>query len=599
MSDQHYNEYPWYSFYDKGVSQSVDVPDKGLGNVLDMAAADFGKREAIVFQNNRITYLELQVQAERMAASLRKRGVQEGDRVSIMLPNLPQTFIAFWGVIKAGAIAVMTNPLYMESELTHQLTDAGVKHLITLDIFWPKVEALWDQLGLEVCYITRVRDALRFPLSWLQPFSARRQGTWVSVPFDGKKLVAWGDLFKSGERLSTEVDNPRERVAIFQYTGGTTGLAKGAMLTHHNLMANLTQLVEIIQQPVEKEHVFLALLPLFHVFGLTITLVLPARMGAKVVPMPRYVPGDMLEAFKKYRFTAFIGAPSVYISLLQQKNLAQYDLHHIIFCISGSAPMPVEWLKRFEEVTGTPITEGFGLTEASPVTHANPVFGLQKPGSIGVPLPGTIARIVDAETGTRFLPPNEIGELIIKGPQVMAGYWQRPDETAKTLRDGWLYTGDIAYMDEDGYFFIVDRKKDLIIVGGYNVYPREIDEVLHSHPKIREAVTVGVNHRSRGETVKAYIVPEEGENLTVPEVVAYCRQKLASFKVPRLIEFRDELPKTMVGKVLRRILRDEEAHKEGPAEEILPVEPTDSPTEEKAPVESQPIQPEPQEKRSE
>lgn len=223
--------------------------------------------------------------------------------------------------------------------------------------------------------------------------------------------------------------------------------------------------------------------------------------------------------------------------------------------------MPVEWLKKFEEVTGTPITEGFGLTEASPVTHANPVFGKQKPGSIGVPVPGTLARIVDTEDGERVLAHNEIGELVIKGPQVMKGYWNRPEETARTIRDGWLYTGDIAYMDEEGYFYIVDRKKDLIIVGGYNVYPREIDEVLHTHPKIREAVTVGVNHRSRGETVKAYIVPEEGANLTVPEVVAFCRQKLASFKVPRLIEFREELPKTMVGKVLRRILREEELHK--------------------------------------
>ena len=576
MSQQHSTEslHPWFSFYDKGVPHTVSVPETGLAEVLDRTAAEYGRREAVVFQNRHITYVELQVLAEQMAAALRRRGVGEGDRVSIMLPNLPQTFIAFWGVIKAGAIAVMTNPLYMESELTHQIHDAGVKHLITLDIFWPKIARLWDRLDLDVCYVTRIRDGLSFPLNWLQPFSARRQKTWVSVPFNGKSIVAWPELFKSGERLNVKVENPRERIALLQYTGGTTGVAKGAMLTHYNLMANLTQLMELVQQPPEREHVFLALLPLFHVFGLTITLLLPARMGAKVVPMPRYVPGDMLEAFKKYRFTAFIGAPSVYISLLQQKNLAQYDLHHIIFCISGSAPMPVEWLKRFEETTGTPITEGFGLTEASPVTHANPVFGLQKPGSIGVPLPGTLARIVDTETGTQTLGANEIGELVIQGPQVMAGYWKRPEETARTLRDGWLYTGDIAYMDDDGYFYIVDRKKDLIIVGGYNVYPREIDEVLHSHPKIREAVTVGVSHRSRGETIKAYIVPEEGANLTVPEVVAYCRQKLASFKVPRLIEFREELPKTMVGKVLRRILREEELQKQTQAADGPEVEET-------------------------
>ena len=553
--------FPWFSSYDKGVPHEIVLPEGGLGTILDNAAASYGQRDAVVFQNTRISYSQLKVLAETLAASLRKRGVQPGDRVSIMLPNLPQTFIAFWGVMKAGAVAVMTNPLYMESELTHQIKDSGAKHLITLDIFWPKIAALRESLGLDVCYVTRIRDGLRFPLSWLQPFSARRQGTWVSVPFDGRTVVAWKDLFSTSERLSVEVTDAAKTIALLQYTGGTTGVAKGAMLTHANLLANLTQLMAIIQQPPEKEHVFLALLPLFHVFGLTITLLLPARMAARVVPMPRYVPADMLEAFKKYKFTAFIGAPSVYISLLQQKNLAQYDLHHIIFCISGSAPMPVEWLKKFEEVTGTPITEGFGLTEASPVTHANPVFGKQKPGSIGVPLPSTVARIVDTEDGDRVLGANEIGELVVKGPQVMAGYWQRPQETARTVRDGWLYTGDIAYMDEEGYFYIVDRKKDLIIVGGYNVYPREIDEVLHSHPKIRESVTVGVNHRSRGETVKAYIVPEEGVTLTVPEVVAFCRQKLASFKVPRLIEFRDELPKSMVGKVLRRILRDEELQK--------------------------------------
>ncbi len=562
MSDlQQGMDCPWFSSYDKGVPHDIAIPEGGLQNILDTAAEAYGQREAIVFQNTHISYKELKELAEKLAASLRRRGIRPGDRVSIMLPNLPQTFIAFWGVMKAGAVAVMTNPLYMESELTHQIKDSGAKHLITLDIFWPKIAALREQLELDVCYVTRVRDALKFPLSWLQPFSARRQGTWVPVPFDGKKVVAWKDLFKTTERLSVEVTDAHETIALLQYTGGTTGLSKGAMLPHANLLANLTQLMAIIQQPPEKEHVFLALLPLFHVFGLTITLLLPARMAARVVPMPRYVPADMLEAFKKYQFTAFIGAPSVYISLLQQKNLAHYDLHHIVFCISGSAPMPVEWLKKFEEVTGTPITEGFGLTEASPVTHANPVFGKQKPGSIGVPVPGTLARIVDTENGEKVLAHNEIGELVVKGPQVMKGYWKRPEETARTIRDGWLYTGDIAYMDEEGYFYIVDRKKDLIIVGGYNVYPREIDEVLHTHPKIREAVTVGVNHRSRGETVKAYIVPKEGENLTVPEVVAFCRQKLASFKVPRLIEFREELPKTMVGKVLRRILREEELHK--------------------------------------
>lgn len=558
MSKTSSAECPWFAHYDEGVPHFVDVPRAPLQSLLDQAARQHGNSPAVVFQNLTLTYSELKDRAEALAASLRRRGVKEGDRVSIMLPNLPQTFIAFWGVLKAGAVAVMTNPLYMESELLHQLTDAGARHMITLDVFWPKLAELRERLGLEVCYVTRIGDGLRFPLNLLQAFSARRQGSHIRVPYDGRSVVAWKSLFQTRDRLSVEQDDARDVLAVIQYTGGTTGIAKGAMLTHGNFMANVEQLTAIIGQAGKEHHVFLALLPLFHVFGLTITLILPARLAAEVVPMPRYVPGDMLEAFKKYKFTAFIGAPSVFISLLQQKNLPKYDLHHIRFCISGSAPMPVNWLRRFEEVTGTAVTEGFGLTEASPVTHANPVFGMQKPGSIGVPVPGTDARIVDMETGTQTLPPNTIGELVVRGPQVMAGYWNRPEDTARTIRDGWLFTGDIAYMDDDGYFHIVDRKKDLIIVGGYNVYPREIDEVLHAHPKIREAVTVGVNHRSRGETIKAYIVPKEGETLTVPEVVAYCRQKLASFKVPRMIEFREELPKSMVGKVLRRILREED-----------------------------------------
>ncbi len=549
---------PWFAFYDEGVPHDVVVPDSPLTELLDTAAATFPKQVAVTFQNLDITYAELKDKAETLAASLRARGVCPGDRVAVMLPNLPQTFIAFWGVLKAGATVVMTNPLYMESELTHLVTDSGARHMILLDIFWPKIAALRERLGLEVCYVTRVGDALKFPLNLLQPFSARRHNTWVDVPFDGKRVVRWKDLFRTEERLSEPSAHPAEEPAVIQYTGGTTGLSKGAMLSHRNIRANVEQIFLLLGPEAKKQQVMLALLPLFHVFGLTLTLILPPRIGGKVVPMPRYVQGDMLEACRKYRFTFFPGAPSVYISLLQQKNLGNYDLHHIRFCISGSAPMPGEWLHRFEEVTGTSITEGFGLTEASPVTHVNPPYGMKKPGTVGCPLPGTDARIVDLEDGVTPMPVGQPGELVIRGPQVMLGYWNRPEETASTIRDGWLHTGDIATMDEDGYFTIVDRKKDLIIVGGYNVYPREVDEVLHQHPKIREAVTMGVQHRSRGEIIKAYIVPKEGETLTVPEVVAYCRQKLASYKVPRIIEFRDELPKSFVGKVLRRVLREEE-----------------------------------------
>ena len=549
---------PWYAHYDEAMPHDITVPEGPITDLLDEAAGRWPKRVAVAFQNQSITFAGLKKKAEIFAASLRRHGVGKGDRVAIMLPNLPQSFIAFWGVQKAGAVAVMTNPLYMESELTHLVKDAGVEHMILLDVFWSKISSLRESLGLKVCYVTRIMDSLDFPMNWLQAFSARRNGSWVDIPFDGRGVVRWKDMLSGSERLSDPAENPAETPAVIQYTGGTTGRSKGAILTHRNFQAQVEQTCRAQTEEQWENQVMLALMPLFHVFGLTLCLLLAVRIGCKVVPMPRYVQGDMLEAFKKYHFTFFPGAPSVYISLLQQKNLDKESLRDIRLCISGSAPMPLEWMKRFEEVTGVSIIEGFGLTEASPVTHLNPPHGVHKAGSIGCPLPGTDARIVDMKDGVTVLPPGQSGELVIRGPQVMQGYWNQPEETAATLVDGWLHTGDIATMDEDGYFYILDRKKDLIIVGGYNVYPREIDEVLHQHPKIREAVAVGVSHRSRGETIKAYIVPKEGETLTVPEVVSFCRKKLASYKVPRLIEFREELPKSLVGKVLRRVLREEE-----------------------------------------
>jgi long-chain acyl-CoA synthetase len=331
------------------------------------------------------------------------------------------------------------------------------------------------------------------------------------------------------------------------------------MLSHRNLSANSQQVLALLQQTEDTLHIFLAVLPFFHVYGLTAALISPMALAATVLLLPRYVPQDVLTAIKKHRPTLFPGAPSVYISLMQQKNLGSYDLRSIQFCISGSAPLPAEHFKRFQELTGARIIEGYGLTEASPITHANPLYSnRQKPGSIGFPVSGTDARIVDMEVGSVPLPPGKVGELVIRGPQVTKGYWNRPDETASAIRNGWLYTGDIAMMDEDGYFYIVDRKKDMVIVAGYNVYPREIDDVLLEHPKVLEAVGVGVADASRGECVKAYLVLKPGETMTRAEVLAWCRSKLASYKVPRHVEFREELPKTIVGKVLRRILRAEE-----------------------------------------
>ncbi|MEW5773042.1 MAG: long-chain fatty acid--CoA ligase [Thermodesulfobacteriota bacterium] len=550
---------PWLASYDPQVPPDPAIEAVPVFEYLDRAARDFPEREALRFQNLRMTYAALLERAERAAAALRRLGVGPGDRVALMLPNLPQTMVAYWAVLKAGAVAVMVNPLYMESELTHQLGDAGCSTMIVLDHLWPKVASLRERLPVRRYIVTGVAHGLRFPLGLLFRLKMWRAGQRPDVPYDRGTVLRWETLFAGKERLSHPPADPGEDLALLQYTGGTTGIAKGVMVTHANLSANVQQCATQMHAFGRGRETFLAVLPFFHVYGLTVCLNLPAALAATVYPIPRYVPGDLLRAIQKLRPTIFPGAPAIYGSLMQQKDLARYDISSLRYLVSGSAPLPLEVQRRFRELTGAEIIEGYGLTEASPVTHFNPLGGVRKSGSIGLPLPATDARIVDLETGRQVLGPGQEGELCIRGPQVMRGYWRRPEDTAATLRDGWLYTGDVAAMDGEGYFSIVDRKKDLVIVAGYNVYPREIEEVLYAHPKVKEAAAVGVPNPARGETIKAYVVPREGETLQRSEIVAWCRKKLAGYKVPRDVEIRADLPKTLVGKVLRRALRDEEA----------------------------------------
>ncbi len=369
-------------------------------------------------------------------------------------------------------------------------------------------------------------------------------------------------MFTTHKKYSAADKVTPHTVALLQYTGGTTGTPKGVMLTHRNIGTNCLQILCIIRRIAEEKHSFVSILPFFHVYGLSVGLIIPTAMNACVFPLPRYVPLDVLKLIKKHKPTILPGAPAVYASLMQQKNLSSYNLHSIKLCISGSAPLPEDHYKRFQELTGASIIEGYGLTEASPITHISPFESERhKLTSIGLPLPSTQARIVDMERGSLTLPAGKLGELVIRGPQVMEGYWNRPDATASAVRNGWLYTGDLATMDEDGFFYILDRKKDMIIMAGYNVYPREIDEVLLEHPDIQDAVAVGIPDTQRGEVIKAYIVLVPESTLTRAEIIAWCRTKLANYKVPRLVEFRESLPKTVVGKVLRRILRDEEENK--------------------------------------
>lgn len=551
---------PWLDHYEEGVPQNIACYEKPLFSFLDEAAALYPQRNALIFQNTRISYAALQVQAEKFAAALRLMGVNAGDRVAVMLPNLPQTIIAFWGVLKAGGVVVMTNPLYMETEILHHIQDSGAKHLILLDLLWSKIAPLRERLDIQKYIVTSIADALSFPLNWLYTFKAKREASamQLAVPNNDAAVVQWKTLFNV-PRFSHASKKMGHQLALIQYTGGTTGLPKGVMLTHGNLGTNAQQIVIALKKTPEQQHSFVALLPYFHVYGLSTGLIIPAMLAATTLPTPRYVPQDILKLIKKFRPTIFPGAPSVYISLMQQKNLAAYNLDCIELCVSGSAPLSAEHFRKFQELTGAAIVEGYGLTEASPITHINPLQNsLQKLSSIGMPLPGTDARIVDMEGGSLDVGPGKMGELIIRGPQIMQGYLNHSDETASALRNGWLYTGDLATMDEDGYFYIVDRKKDMVIVAGYNVYPREVDEVLLEHPKIVEAVCVGIKDSTRGETLKAFVVLHEGEHMTRAEVTAWCRSKLAAYKLPRQVEFRDDLPKTAVGKVLRRILRAEE-----------------------------------------
>ncbi len=552
---------PWWRHFEGKKEPEIVFAERSLQDYLDAAAADYPREKAIIFQNYTLSYAQLKIKAENFAAALRLRGLQTGDRVAIMLPNIPQTIIAIWGVLKAGGIPVMTNPLYMEKELTHHFHDADANVLITIDLLWPKIEALYDKLNLRLSIITRVADGLAFPLNILQPWKAKREGNLPQVNY-GENIVKWADFINTKERFAAKVDDPKNTIAFLQYTGGTTGVAKAAMLTHWNVSTQLQIIEYIVDAPKDKRYTFLSILPFFHIFGLMGNVALPALYAAASIPVPRYTPGDLLRTIDKYKPNFFVGVPSVYMSLMHQKDLPKYDLSCIELCISGSAPFPMEAMSRFQKLTKANVTEGLGLTECSPCITANPIYGLQKEGSVGVPLPGTEVRIVDMEEGTQEMPDNELGEIIVRGPQVMIGYWNNEEETAQTLRNGWLHTGDIGYRDSDGYFFVADRKKDMVIVGGYNVYPREVDEVLYEHPAVAEAVVVGIPHRTRGEVLKAFIVQKEGEELTAAELTSHCREKLANYKIPKFFEFCEELPKTLVGKILRRALREEEVRKQ-------------------------------------
>lgn len=552
----------WLKLYPEEIPHQLKYDEKPLFTYLQEAARDNPNKIAIHFMGKELSYKEVYESALKLANELVKLGLKKGDRVAIMLPNTPQSVISYYGVLLAGGTVVQTNPLYTERELEHQLKDAGVKIIICVELVYPRVMAVKDRTPLEHVIVTSIKDYLPFPKNLLYPLVRKRDypNLKLDIQFNDK-THRFMDLIKRGEAKEIPLDiDPKKDIALLQYTGGTTGLAKGVILTHFNLTANTQQCRAWMYKVDDGNERILAILPFFHVYGMTVVMNLGIMTKSKLIILPKFDPLTTLKTIEKQKPTLFPGAPTMYIGLINHPEINKYDLSSIEACISGSAPLPIEVQQKFEEITKGKLVEGYGLTEASPVTHCNFIWGERVTGSIGVPWPDTEAKIIK-EDGTEA-DVREIGELVIKGPQVMQGYWNRPEETAETLKDGWLYTGDMAYMDEKGYFYIVDRKKDMIIAGGYNIYPREIEEVLFEHEAIQEAVVVGVPHEYRGETVKAYIVLKEGKQVTEKELDEYCRKHLAAYKVPRLYEFRDELPKTMVGKVLRRALREEEIAKQ-------------------------------------
>jgi len=550
----------WKNHYDTGVPETIHFPAIPVFQLLTDTRKAFPDKTATQFFGKEITYKELEEKVNRFANALLKLNVKKGDKVAIMLPNIPQCVIAYYGVLKVGAVAVMTNPLYVERELLVQLGDCGAETILTLDIFYPKIEAVFEKTQLKHIISTSVSDALPFFLSLLYPIKAKKEGTFVKLP-QRPYLYNMQSLMASESGSAPHVGVSPSDLALLQYTGGTTGTPKGVMLTHQNLVANTLQCRAWVPSLKKGEEVFLAVIPFFHVFGMSACMNLAISLGAKIVLLPRFATRDVLEAMQKTKTTIFIGVQAMYVAINNFPTVKEYDLSSIEACLSGAGPLHVEVQRKFEALTGGKLVEGYGLSEASPVTHANLINGnngKRKEGSIGLPLPNTDARIVDIETGENELPVGEVGELIVSGPQVMQGYWNKPEESQGVLKNGWLHTGDMARRDEEGFFFIVDRKKDMIKSCGENVYPREVEEVLYRHPKVLDAVVVGLPDRFSGEKIKAFIVLKAGETATVDEILDFCKKDLSRFKVPKEVSFRSSLPKTIIGKVLRRILIEEE-----------------------------------------
>lgn len=552
---------PWVAYYPPGVPAQVEIPDQPLTWLLDRTVSTYPQHTALIYYGTKISYAQLAVLANRFASALQRLGVQKGDRVAIALPNIPQYPIAFYGALKVGAVVVPTNPLYTEREMQHQMADSGARILISLDMFYTVTHAVRAQTKLEHVILTSAADFLPPPLRVLFKIRAPRSKLAAQELKANATLHLMSEMLEPGSKGGVDVFNlpapaKSEELAVLQYTGGTTGLSKGAMLTHHNLLANVVQNRSWAPEIGDGREICLCVAPFFHSYGLTVCMNLSIFAAATMVLLPRFVPKDVVKAMARYRPTLFPGIPTMYIAIMREVKGHAERINSVKFCISGAAALPAKVQQEFEHLSGGKLVEGYGLSEASPVTHVNPLNENCVNGSIGLPLPNVEAMIIDHETG-KPMPVGEVGELLVRGPNVMQGYWNRENKDA--FYNDWLYTGDMAYMDEKGYFYIVDRSKDMIVASGFNIYPREVEEVLFQHEAIEEAAVIGIPDEYRGENVVAVIVLKPGftaSEETRASIIAHCKRELTAYKVPKIVEFRETLPKSLVGKVLRRELRE-------------------------------------------
>ncbi|MEO8971919.1 MAG: long-chain fatty acid--CoA ligase [Ktedonobacteraceae bacterium] len=558
---------PWLHHYEQGVPVQLDIPEQPLTWLLDQTVGKYPGHTAILYYGTKLSYAQLSSLTNRFAVGLQKLGIRKGDRVAIALPNIPQYPIAFFGALKAGAVVVPTNPLYTEREMEHQMADCGARVLVMMEDFYPVIRNVRAKTAIEHVILTSPADYLppllrrlyplsqrnaRHPLPRLTEKERREDSTLHSMRV---MLESHGN--KGIEVFNLPVPTTGDDLAVLQYTGGTTGLAKGAMLTHRNLLSNAFQTRYWTPKAVVAGETTLCVAPLFHSYGLTVGMNLSILAAATMVFLPLFKAKEVVKTIHRYRPTLLPGIPTMYLAIMREVGANTDLVSSIKYCISGAAPLPAKVRMDFEKLTHGKLVEGYGLSEASPVTHCNPLNGDVRDGSIGLPLPNVEAAILNPQTG-ELLPVGTEGEIVVKGPNIMQGYWNRTEETNAIFLNGWMRTGDIGKMDAEGYFYVVDRAKDLIIASGFNVYPREVEEVLFNHPSVQEAAVIGMPDEYRGETVAAFIVLKPGfapTEETRQSIIVYCKENLTAYKVPKFVEFRTSLPKTLIGKVLRRELR--------------------------------------------